>query len=162
MHDWTEVIASTSRVNRRRMAKARLVKATGCREWTGAMGKGGYGYCAHGPAHRWAWVECRGPVPAGLEVDHLCSNRKCIEITHLDVCSHAENQARGAARRNQNKTHCKYGHPFSIENTLVNSLGHRVCRLCRNASVYRWAKNHPKRWAAIQEKSIAKCNVSGR
>ncbi|QSM00312.1 HNH endonuclease [Mycobacterium phage Anderson] len=35
-------------------------------------------------AHRWIWDQVRGPIPEGYEIDHLCRNGLCVEITHLE------------------------------------------------------------------------------
>jgi hypothetical protein len=75
-----------------------------CWVWTGAMQKGGgYGlfWTAAGlrRAHKYSYVEARGPVPTGLELDHLCRNRACVNPDHLEAVSHSVNTLRGFAAR---------------------------------------------------------------
>jgi hypothetical protein len=75
---------------------------TPCHTWLlGKMGKG-YG-CEWDPgrqrmaqAHIRAWESTHGPVPSGLELDHLCGNRDCVNEAHLEPVTHAENVQRGA------------------------------------------------------------------
>lgn len=77
--------------------------------------------------HRVAWEAANGAILDGLTVDHVCRNRRCINIEHLRLLTNVEN-----ARLNGNaiKTHCVYGHEFTAENTRVNRFGHRYCRTC--------------------------------
>lgn len=98
----------------------------------------GYGY-AYRPggeaigAHRLYYEELVGPIPEGLEPDHLCRNKACCNPGHLEPVTHRENSLRGegACAVNARKTHCKHGHPFDEENTSVNRHGHRRCLACR-------------------------------
>lgn len=79
-------------------------------------------------AHRVAYEEIMGPVPEGLELDHLCRTRSCVNPSHLEPVTHRENMNRGdvATRR---KTHCPKGHPYDEENTGIYN-GYRNCRAC--------------------------------
>jgi len=114
--------------------------STPCWVWQlGQMG-GGYG-CewnkargrmvgAHIPAYERAY----GPVPGGLEVDHLCHVRLCVNPTHLEAVTHAVNVARSDHKTtsfNAKKTHCPKGHPYSGDNLYVEKTGQRRCRTCR-------------------------------
>jgi hypothetical protein len=72
-----------------------------------------------------------GPIPEGLVIDHLCRNRGCINPTHMEPVTNAENVLRGEGPTavNARKTHCKRGHPFDDVNTYVYAKG-RACRMC--------------------------------
>jgi hypothetical protein len=50
-------------------------------------------------AHRFSYEFLVGPVPAELELDHLCRNRQCVNPAHLEPVTHAENQRRAALAR---------------------------------------------------------------
>lgn len=101
-------------------------------------------------AHRYSYEQLIGPIPAGLELDHLCRNRGCVNPYHLDPVTHAVNAARSPlmGKANGLKTHCKRGHEFTPENTRVarqmngySGTG-RWCRACDRvrAQKYRAAK----------------------
>lgn len=106
-----------------------------CIVWTGGKTKGYGKFTANGRkvlAHRWAYERAFGPLPGGLDLDHLCRNPACVNVEHLEAVSHRENVIRGigpsaaAARR----TGCPQGHPYDEENTYVTPGGVRHCREC--------------------------------
>lgn len=106
------------------------VTDNGCWQWTGPVDQNGYGKFGRNVAHRRAYEELVGPVPEGLELDHLCHNRGCINPAHLEPVTRAENIRRAGPAT---KTHCVRGHEFTTENTMErpDRLGQRVCRACR-------------------------------
>jgi ribosome-binding protein aMBF1 (putative translation factor) len=80
------------------------VKATdGCWEWQGSKGPGGYGVItADGKqlqTHRVAYELHVGPIPEGLVIDHLCSNRVCVRPDHLEPVTPSENARRQHSRK---------------------------------------------------------------
>lgn len=106
-----------------------------CWEWTGQLNHG-YGRAhMHGrlmSAHVAIWELLVGPVPDGLELDHLCLNRRCVNPDHLEPVTRGENmrRTRYAAMRRA-ITHCPQDHEYTPENTRVDKNGCRVCRTCR-------------------------------
>lgn len=108
------------------------MRADGCWEWTGARTRTGYGSFTDAgsrkcQAHRFAYEHLVGPIPNGLELDHLCRNRWCVSPSHLQPVTHRENQRRGI--KGILTTHCPKGHPYSEENTRMYG-GHRFCKTC--------------------------------
>lgn len=107
--------------------------ATGCWTWHGAFGGDGH----YGAAmvdgklvvtHRYVYELLVGPIPKGLEIDHLCQNTRCCNPEHLEPVTHAENLRRGYLRRFP-RTHCANGHEMTPENTYEYANA-RVCRTC--------------------------------
>ncbi len=91
-------------------------------------------------AHRHSYQLLVGPIPEGLELDHVrargCSSTFCVNPDHLEPVSHAENIRRGDGWGgvNTRKTHCKNGHPLEGSNLLVRGDGGRKCRKCQLAA----------------------------
>ena len=112
-----------------------------CWIWTGATAMG-YGRInaggRHGKslqAHRVAYEFMVGPIPAGLQLDHLCRNKRCVNPLHLEAVTQRENLLRGDTipGRNAAKTHCIRGHEFTPDNTILRGRveGGRDCRTCK-------------------------------
>ena len=113
------------------------VDASGpCWLWTGYTMPSGYGRMTRKQigylAHRYAWELLVGPIPNGMELDHLCKVRNCVNPDHPEPVSHAENNRRSGnlAGLRSRQTHCKNGHEFAEENIYRNARGNRVCRAC--------------------------------
>lgn|SRR5215469_7516285 len=109
---------------------------TPCWIWRGSLRKG-YGQILGRMAHKVIYEEMIGPVPNGLQLDHLCRNRNCVNPYHLEPVTARENLMRGKtlAAANASKTACSRGHAFTEENTYwrKDRLG-RNCRICRYES----------------------------
>lgn len=109
----------------------------GCWEWSGALHPQGYtqfwvpGESIPRKGHRASYEIHNGPIPKGLDIDHLCRNRGCVNPKHLEAVTHRENMLRGetvsgiAAR----KSTCRNGHPFDW---IIPTNGKRGCRMCHN------------------------------
>jgi hypothetical protein len=131
-------MASKRKSVEQRLLEGSEVAENGCRRWTGVHQHKGYGQITTGNktrmVHRIAYEVWIGPIPAGLEIDHVrekgCLYRDCIEPAHLEAVSHAEN-----LRRKPKATHCPNGHEFTPENTRFQvqknrSIPARRCRQC--------------------------------
>jgi hypothetical protein len=105
-----------------------------CWTWTGNSNGAGYGTFDKSMAHRWIYEFCYGPIPADLVIDHLCSNKRCVNPIHLEPVSSAENNRR--ARLNCPSSICRNGHPRTQENThewtTRRGVVTRYCRDCRS------------------------------
>jgi len=121
-------------VEQRFWAKVSKDDRTGCWLWTAnRCGKGYAMFSAGGTmrrCHRWAYEHFVGPIPEGLEIDHLCRVRHCVNPSHLEPVTHEENLRRAAVVI----THCPQGHPYDEANTCVWPSGiTRRCITCHKA-----------------------------
>lgn len=117
--------------------KYREGDADECWVWLGALTGSGYGNFYVGrvdgrkqytSAHRFAYESEFGPVPKGLVLDHLCRNRACVNPSHLEPVTNAENIRRGAS--GILVTHCPKGHALEGDNLRRRNDGRRGCAEC--------------------------------
>lgn len=78
-------------------------------------------------AHRVAYEHLVGPIPPGLQLDHLCRNRMCVNPEHLEPVTAQENKQRAVALI----TECPKGHPRNESNLRIQPDGRRYCRECK-------------------------------
>lgn len=77
------------------LARTEPLLWSGCIIWTGVT-SGGYGQLGVNGrmvrAHRFAWEQINGPIPAGMVIDHTCWERSCVNVDHLRLATPRENQ----------------------------------------------------------------------
>jgi hypothetical protein len=106
----------------------------GCWIWQGAKNAAGYGLMrpnqtGSAGAHRVMFILLNGQIPDGVEINHKCYNRACINPFHLELVTHLENVRRG-------KTHyavrdaCIHGHLYIEGSFHIDTRGSRVCNAC--------------------------------
>lgn len=141
------------RTLRERLLSRLIIDPSGCVLWTGAQTTG-YGRIhvdgRQRTVHVVMWEMFEGPVPEGLQLDHLCRVRNCANLTHLEPVTPRVNTLRGNTfqARNAAKTHCDNGHEFTEANTYRAPRG-RGCRTCRNEAARRWDRAHRAERVAI-------------
>lgn len=122
-------------------------KTDSCWLWTAYTSHNGYGRFMYErkveAAHRLSYIDRHGEIPDGLEIDHLCRVRHCVNPDHLEAVTRQVNVRRGLVpsiasaqftafnlKRHSERTHCKRGHEFTPENTRVSPTG-RECKACK-------------------------------
>jgi hypothetical protein len=132
-----------------------------CWEWTGMLCEHGYGVfhlgAARVRAHRWVYELLAGPIPAGLVMDHLCRNRKCVRPSHLEPVTDRENILRGVGPSavNAAKVRCPKGHEYTARPTGTPDRTWRFCRVChRERSRIAMAASRGKRRAGREPCSV--------
>lgn len=77
--------------------------STACWLWTRALTAHGYAVfnsdLTTRQAHRWAYLHWNGPLLPGMEIDHSCRVRRCVNPAHLEQVTHAENMRRARGPR---------------------------------------------------------------
>ena len=108
-----------------------IVPITGCWMWMQRISPQGYGLISvmmkTTTAHRVVYEAVRGRIQRGMELDHLCRNRWCVNPDHLEPVTHKENVARGLSAK---RPECKRGHPYVPSNIINRRDGARQCREC--------------------------------
>lgn len=103
---------------------------SGCWLWFGACDRHGYGHVRINgflyKAHRLVYECVKGPIPVGLEPDHLCRLPCCVNPDHLEPVTHRENMLRG---KTATKLFCAQGH--SLVDAYTRKGGGRLCRACQ-------------------------------
>lgn len=114
-----------------------------CWVWTGYKERDGYGvFAVHisgtkksipFKVYRLSYTLIKGEIPKGMQIDHLCRNRGCLNPDHLEVVTCKENVLRGngLCAINKKKTHCPQGHEYNLTNTYYDKNGGRYCNICR-------------------------------
>ena len=122
----------------------------GCWIWTGALNKKGYGHFLRGPgdttsAYRFSYEIRYGPIPDGLQVDHLCRVRSCVNPEHLELVTIGENSLRGRtfAAANKTKTYCINDHVLNLDNSY-GYKGRRQCIQCAREKARRQPVGRPE------------------
>lgn len=110
--------------------EANVRKTKNCWNWTGKR-SAGYGWLYFDgktrAVHRLAVQFDGRDIPEGMSVDHLCRNKRCVNPSHLEVVTIAENTRRAHLVR----TECRRGHPYADPaNFMLNRRGARMCRAC--------------------------------
>lgn len=109
---------------------------TGCWLWLGHLATGGYGSTPRmrdgrwvsARAHRVVYEEVRGPIPDGLELDHLCHQRCCVNPDHLEPVTHQENVRRATVYRRG--ATCKRGHLRTAHSVSCGGGKYFRCKAC--------------------------------
>ena len=131
---------------------AKVEKTGSCWLWNGQRAHDGYGIFSVGVppkrygtgAHRFAWEYTHGEIPEGMQIDHLCRVRDCVNPDHLEVVTPKVNSER-ARSFIPPVEECIRGHAYTEANTYVARDGWRSCKTCRRDASRRSRLNRADR-----------------
>lgn len=137
-----ELITKLPSVLRARVFVEDTGHETPCLTWTRSKTTAGYGNLKlNGKnvyAHRLAYEAQYGAIPRRMDndravIDHLCRNRACVNVDHMEVVTNRINILRGDTVQAAHalRTHCVNGHEFTPENTYRVGAYGRGCRTCK-------------------------------
>lgn len=138
-----------------------------CWLWAARKSDSGHGLFSlsnHGRtvrAHRWAYESLVGPIPEGLDLDHLCRIRACVNPDHLEPVTRKENTLRGfgVTAIFSRQDYCTNGHSLLIsENVYIRKDGTRQCRVCKRERMRRYKKE--AKWQSADIVSPSTQNVA--
>ncbi len=135
----------------------------GCWLWIGtiknSLGYGSFHYNKNSfSAHKMSWTLYNGEIPKGLVVRHQCDTPRCVNPKHLLLGTQKQNMqdmVKRGRHANQQKTHCKNGHPLAGDNLRMKTQRTkkvRRCIICIKATANR---NYAKRMALAKIKELS-------
>lgn len=123
----------------------RVDRSGECWLWMGSRSAAGYGRITIAQrqyfTHRLAYEVLVGPIPEGLEIDHLCRVTACLNPEHLEAVTHRENILRSTAPMAALaiRTACSRGHEYA-DGSFIIRRGARECVICRRAAANEYGK----------------------
>lgn len=143
--------------------------STSCWLWKHTMCSNGYGILQFRAkrylAHRLSYESYVGQIPKGLDLDHKCRVRHCVNPEHLEPVTRSVNVLRGLVSTAHNwdsgqsaRTHCPQGHEYTPENTRTYKTS-RKCRECaRILAVDYYQRNRETVLQKLRDKTKAERN----
>lgn len=133
------------------------INSNGCWIWQRRVQSNGYGQISVGSrtdgtnknttAHRISYITFNGEIADGLQIDHLCKVRVCVNPDHLEAVTAKENVHRSNAKFKQQikRTHCPKGHEYSEDNMYTYKT--RIGGICRNCKTCMKERTKNRYWS---------------
>ena len=133
---------------------------TPCIQFAGTISDQGYGriYIGAGKwrrAHRMVWLLAGRTIPDGMQLDHLCRNRACVNLDHLELVTSKQNTLRGVGptAKNARKEYCPNRHGLHGINLRTDKRGRRSCKTCQ--------KVHDQKYKSRKKAALAAVDKAG-
>jgi HNH endonuclease len=134
---------------------------TGCWIWIGKRRRNGYGEASNPQrlAHRVIYELMHGKIPRGLQIDHLCRNRWCVNPSHLEPVTIKENLRRGMGSTGIGfrSITCMRGHAYKPKR---HRNGTRHCQTCN--TLHQRHRYYQNRLKALMPALLALCAAEPR
>jgi hypothetical protein len=119
-------------------------ESTDCWLWKGSLSAGRYAsFMVNGRnvrVHRWVYERDVGPIPEGMQIDHMCGVTRCVNPAHLRPLTPGDNCR---AYYHEQRATCANGHPRLPENLVWREGGKRQrCRICSREIQRRYRQKH--------------------
>ena len=95
-------------------------------------------------AHRYAYELIVGPIPDGLQLDHICHNRQCVNPNHLEPVTQFVNAQR-----------CKGAYATNQSSGIRGVTWHKKCRKWQVSVQHAGVKHHGGLFTDLQEAELA-------
>jgi hypothetical protein len=135
-----------------------VVRTPSCWLWTGPRTPNGYGVFMGTTAHRVSYVLEVAPIPVGFHLDHLCRNRRCVNPSHLEPVTLAENNRRAAAVLDRLNRPCRRGHD-PLDRRMRS--GELRCRSCDTENTRNSKRRLSSAGARPEADETSACATSG-
>ena len=128
----------------------------GCWLWQGKPNvTSGYGRFSFNSkrlgAHVWSYIIFVGPIPDGMQVNHRCNVKMCVNPHHLYAGSHKENML-DVRKANASKSECRHGHELTVDSQYVSPHGVVYCRECNRNGRKKYYQNNADKIKEAQRK----------
>ena len=156
-------------------SKVNFNDESNCWEWTGGKFSNGYGFFKVNKkmlrAHRFSYEYFKGTLQTDQHIHHTCKNKICVNPDHLQQLLPKEHSY-NSSFHNALKTHCKYGHEFTGENTRIKINGKRGCKTCeliqgrirqrknpqkQTEYTMKWRSKNKEKWKEYMQKYYQNC-----
>lgn len=131
------------------LKRVEIIPFSGCWVWMNHLDRDGYAGLVvnrkYNVIHRHSYKLFFGEIPNGLELDHLCKVRCCVNPHHLEPVTHQENAVRIFYGRSKDRDkYCSNGHERNETNTYITKTNKKYCKICNKVSLLKYREKNRK------------------